>query len=265
LRGLKAGASDSFVAVSRDGSTLLVTDSRAHCIHEFKTADGSQLRVVGKEGAGKLQFNKPQQVCIATDDDDAVLVAEEHNHRVQVLTPGLKFRGFVGVGLLKNPAGVCANADVVVVSEREGGVGRSGEGHAHRISVFSRGDGALLRRFGCQGGGDGQLAYPLGLCFTSGDRHIAVADMSNHRVCVFSVDGEFVRHVGVGELEYPQCVAASAFDELVVADAGLKCVVLFGVDGSSRTMGDAYFTGVAIHGGTIVAHNAKDASCSLFK
>jgi hypothetical protein len=56
------------------------------------------------------------------------------------------------------------------------------------VSVFSRGDGALLRRFGSSG--DGQLSSPYGLCFMSDDRHIAVADGS--------VDGEFIRRVGWG-------------------------------------------------------------------
>jgi hypothetical protein len=38
------------VAVSRDGSTLLVTDDEiggSHAIHEFRVADGSRLRVIG--------------------------------------------------------------------------------------------------------------------------------------------------------------------------------------------------------------------------
>jgi hypothetical protein len=35
------------------------------------------------------------------------------------------------------------------------------------ISVFNRGDGALVRRFGSGGSGDGQLSRPLGLCFMS--------------------------------------------------------------------------------------------------
>jgi hypothetical protein len=102
----------------------------------------------------------------------------------------------VGVGQLDGPSGVCADDDVIVVTELD----------AHRISVFKRGDGALLRRFGSEGDGDGWLTRrntPLGLCFMSGRRHVAVADGNNHRMCVFSVEGEFVRHVGVGELGGP--------------------------------------------------------------
>jgi hypothetical protein len=39
-------------------------------------------------------------------------------------------------------------------------------------------------------------------------------------MCGYDVEGEFVRHVGVGKLHYPTGVACSAFEELVVADGG---------------------------------------------
>jgi DNA-binding beta-propeller fold protein YncE len=234
------------VAVSRDGSTLLVSDygGGSHAVHAFRVADGSRLRVIGSMGDGPLQFRYAGQVWVASDD--FVFVADCGNNRVQVLTPRLDFHGFVGVGQLVRPVGVCADDDVIIVSD---------EG-AHRISMFKRSDGALLRRFGSQGSGDGQLDYPQGLCFTSGHHHIAVADCGNSCVCVFSVEGEFVRHVGVGKLKWPSGVACSAFDELAVADSGNKRVVLFSASGEMlHTMGDGNFTGVAIHGGTIFAQS----------
>jgi DNA-binding beta-propeller fold protein YncE len=173
------------VAVSRDGRTLLVSDygGGSHAIHEFSTENGSRRRVVGGRGEGALQFHGPCQLWIASDD--FVFVADHDNRRVQVLTPQLDFHCFVGAGALRGAAGVCANDDVVVVSEW--GV--------HRIAVFARGDGALLCRFGSYGSGDGELSHPDGVCFTCEDRHVAVADNYNRRVSVFSVEGEFVRSV----------------------------------------------------------------------
>ncbi len=240
------------VAVSRDGSTLLVSDCTggSDAIHAFRVADGSRLRVIGGAGDGPLQFRAPCQLSVASDD--FVFVADCGNRRVQVLTPRLDFHGFVGVDELSHPAGVCADVDVIMVAEHD----------ANRISVFSRGDGALLRRFGCKGSGDGQLNYPHVLCFMSGHRHVAVAEYKNHRVSVFSVEGEFVRHVGVGELRCPQGVACSAFDEIVVADWGNRRIVVFSASGEVLHMmrgGD--FTGVAIHGGTIFAQTEK---CVVF-
>jgi DNA-binding beta-propeller fold protein YncE len=247
------------IAVSRDGCTLLVSDYgvSSHTIHEFDIADGSRRRVVGSKGQRPLQFSNPYQVCIAPDD--FVFVADYNNDRVQVLTPTLDFHSFVGVGRLSYPVGVCANADVVVVSECL----------ALCISVFNRRDGARVRQFGRQGSGDGQLVSPRGLCFMSGDRHVAVAEWGNSRVSVFSIDGEFIRHIGVGVLDSPQGVACSAFDELVVADGGNHRVVVFSdVGGLLMTFGDGgvracQFTGVAVHGSTVFAQNLSQ-QCVLW-
>jgi DNA-binding beta-propeller fold protein YncE len=165
---------------------------------------------------------------------------------VQVLTPTLDFHCFVGVGSLHYPRGVCANADVVVASENY---------PASRISVFNRRDGSLLRRFGTFGSGDGQLQWPRGLCFINDDRHIAVADIFCNRVSVFSVDGQFIRHVGVGMLRGPESIACSTVDELVVADSGNSRIAVFSASGDliATSPVDRACVGVVVHGGTVFA------------
>ncbi len=243
------------VAVSRDGSTLLVSDydGGSHAVHVFRVADGSRLRVIGGAGDGPLQFKYPYQIWVASDE--YVFVADYSNKRVQVLTPRLDFHAIVGAYQLEHPSGVCANDDVIVVCEAG----------AYRISVFKRCDGALLRRLGSEGRGDGQLNYPEGLCFMSDHHHVAVADCRNDRVSVFSVEGEFVRHVGVGNLRRPHGVACSAFDELVVADYGNKRVVVFSASGEMlHAMGDGRYSGVTVHGSTIFAQTYVDCNCVLF-
>jgi DNA-binding beta-propeller fold protein YncE len=242
------------VAASVDGCTLLVSDGDwpgSHAIHEVGVADGSRRRVVGgEEGDEPLQFSFPCQVCIAPDG--FVFVADYNNHRVQVLTPSLAFHCFIGEGAV-SPPGVCANADVVVVSTSR-----------HRIAVFNRCDGALRRRFGSEGTGDGQLKYPRGLCFVSGDRHVAVADFGNNRVSVFSIDGGFIRHIGVGLLSHPQGVAASVFDELVVADTDNRCLRVFSSVGEVLvTVGEGRFTGVAVRGSSVFAVDASAAATTV--
>jgi 6-phosphogluconolactonase (cycloisomerase 2 family) len=129
------------VAVSADGSTLLLSGSLVGpfkiSVYELRVADGSLGR--------PLQFGSMCHACIAPDG--FVFVAEYDNNRVRVLTPALDDHCFIGEGQVRGPLGVCANADVVVVSEY----------HGHRIAVFNRGDGALLRRFGTYGDGDGEF------------------------------------------------------------------------------------------------------------
>jgi hypothetical protein len=99
----------------------------------------------------------------------------------------------------------------------------------------------------------------------SDDRHVAVADVNSSRVSVFSVDGEFIRHVGVGVLTLPRAVACSASDELVVGDN--HRVVVFSAGGDSEevmTMGHGGFSGVAVHGATVFAQDHWNAICVVF-
>jgi DNA-binding beta-propeller fold protein YncE len=254
------------VAVSRDGCTLLLSvgdiSGCPSAIHELGVADGSRRRVIGGEGDGPLEFDVPHQVCVAPDG--FVFVAEYGNSRVQVLTPSLDFHCTIGEGRLEYPAGVCANADVVVVSEM----------HAHGIAVFNRGDGALLRRFGCGGSGDGELVRPYALCFMSGDRHVAVADADNHRVSVFSIDGEFIRHVGAGVLSHALGVdgvvgvAASPFDELVVADPDNSCLRVFSATGDLlATVGDRLGSvrSIAVFDGKVFAVGDSASTVTVFE
>jgi hypothetical protein len=239
------------VALSADGCTLLASDG-SHAVHEFNIVDGSLLRVVGTNGDGPLQFREPQQLCIASDG--FVFIADSGNSRVQVLTPTLDFHRFIGQGQLSGPIGVCANTDIVVVSDRP---------HC-RISTFDRASGAPLHHFSSYGTRDGQLRAPGGLCFVSGDRHVAVADYGNRRVIVFSVEGEFIRHVGVGVLSGPMGVVASAFDELVVADYGNRCLRVFSSTGDLlASVGEGSFIAVAVHGSTVFAVRSYSATVSV--
>ncbi len=246
-------ASINGVAVSRDGTTLLVSYRSYMCldgVSTFSVETGAHLRTIGCLGRGPLQFRHPCQIWIAPDD--FVYVADCYNNRVQVLTPQLGFHSFVGKGQLDWPSGVCGDDGIIAVSENT----------AHRVSVFRRADGALLRRFGSFS--KGQLYYPHGLCFMGKNRQIAVADHDNHRISVFSLEGEFVRTVGVGELRSPTGVACSAFDELVVADSGNNRVVVFRASGEIlNTMGNGVscFIDVAIYGGAIFAQTSSDEQC----
>jgi DNA-binding beta-propeller fold protein YncE len=240
------------IAATRDGRSILLSDSfgGTHAIHEIGVADHvhcSWCRVIEGSGDGPLRFGCPRQVYVAPDG--FVFVADSCNNRVQVLTPDLAFHCFIGDGEVDCPVGVCANADVVVVSEDS----------TSRISVFNRSDGSLTRRLALAAGSSGRTACALhGVCFTSGDRHIAVADAGNHwhRVTarVLTVDGAFVRHVGVGVLSLPVCIAASACgDELVVVDGDSRRAHVFSDIGDLlATLSRGSFTGAAVFNGGIV-------------
>jgi hypothetical protein len=84
-------------------------------------------------------------------------------------------------------------------------------------------------------------------------------------VSVLSVEGEFVRHVGVGKLNGPTGVACSAFDEIVVASYWNYRVFVFSAGGEMlHSMGGGTFSGVAMHGGTVFAQTYGNRKCVVF-
>jgi hypothetical protein len=99
----------------------------------------------------------------------------------------------------------------------------------------------------------------------SGDRHVAVANGGSNCVSVFSVGGDFIRHVGVGALRHPVGTAVSAFDELVVVQyAGTDVWVFTTIaDDPEPICARSMFTGVALHGGTVFLMT-RDGWCLTF-
>jgi len=72
---------------------------------------------------------------------------------------------------------------------------------------------AIKYRFGHLGSGQDQFSSPHGFCL-SADEEIVIADTYNHRICVFSKEGEFLSQFGQqgkddGELFHPRKVAVT--------------------------------------------------------
>ncbi len=243
------------VAVAGDGATLFVADCSGdtHSLRALDATSGAVRAVVGELGTTPGCFQQPRQVSVGPDG--CVYVADTDNGRVQVLGADLRFHASFGDGLLRGPKGVCVGADAVFVTEFD----------VHRVSVFSRGDWQLRLQFGREGDGDGELLHPMAACVTCSGRRVAVTEYFNHRVSVFDVDGSFVRHVGSTVLLRPMGIAASAADELVVADYGNTSVRLFGECGEllMTFSVSGLFTGVAVHRRTVFALT-YDESCIVF-
>ncbi len=183
--------------------------------------DGSLLRSFGCLGHGKGQFNWTAGFCglCVSPDGDNVLVAERTNARVQEVSviDGTWIR-FVGKGVLTRPEYVDANASVIAVAE-------SG---CHLISVFSWRDGGTVAQFGGMGGGAGRLYCPRAVRLLADGSGLAVVDSWNHRLCVFSLAGEFVKELGSEEqgLDYPCGVLERATGgDLVLCDATFRGLV----------------------------------------
>jgi hypothetical protein len=127
-----------------------------------------------------------------------LLVASAGTRRVVVLDVGVVARGGAPVpagafGAAPDPAprAVSACPGLVAVS---GWVERNAGDHS--VTLYAFGTWVKVRVVGVgwgHGPGDGQLAAPHGLCFSTDGVRLLVADPDNHRVCAFRVaDGAFV-------------------------------------------------------------------------
>ena len=74
-----------------------------------------------------------------------------------------------------------------------------------QILVYNEDTRYQLKWSKCEkGSGDNQLNNPLGIATNSMNENIYVADIWNHRVQIFSREGEWIRSVKDDEMEYPQ-------------------------------------------------------------
>lgn len=96
------------------------------------------------------------------------------------------------------------------------------------IMLFSS-NGRFMRKFGSS-----QLKGPRGLAVLS--NRLFVADRCNHRVCVFTEEGQFLHAFGGAgsdpeNLNHPDQVAVSNRHEIYVTDTGNKCVKVYQPNG----------------------------------
>jgi hypothetical protein len=174
---------------------VIVADGTNKQLHMYSWADGSLVCRVGSKGRGKGKFYFDWGGLCVSPDGDSVLVAEYHNNRVQqVRIVDGEWVRFFGRGVLDKPQFVDCNADAIVVSE-----------YCHRVSVLSWADGIVRAQFGRRGSGPGQLLFPCGVRLLADGHGLVVADLHNHRLCVFALSGDFVEAVGSEEqgLYYP--------------------------------------------------------------
>ncbi|KAI8493390.1 hypothetical protein Bbelb_287870 [Branchiostoma belcheri] len=84
--------------------------------------------------------------------------------------------------------------------------------------------GVKILEFGTRGKGKGQLGSPRGVCLDTSGR-IIVANYMNHRVDMFTSQGEFVRTIA--DISHPWAVAMGPCGELVVSRVFDPTVTIF--------------------------------------
>ena len=174
------------LCVSLKHGLVIVSDDDTQQLRMYSLENGSLVRSVGGEGRGKGQFSFSVGGLCISPDGERVLVADYWNNRVQEVrvTDGSWVR-FLGHGIVKWPEYLDCSADVLAVSE-------TGD---DRVSVLSYRDGGLLARCGFGDIDAGGLSGPRGLRLLAAGNGLVVADCRADRLCVFTLDGEFVKAI----------------------------------------------------------------------
>jgi DNA-binding beta-propeller fold protein YncE len=134
----------------------------------------------GVKGNGKFQLQDPGDVAIHGDD---VYVADTWNGRVQQFTTSGQFRE-TSVTELYGPRGVAVAPDGAVWIADSGN---------NRLVLLEKGQ---PKRFvGRSGSGPDGLSFPVGVAASAS--RVFVADIGNHRIQVFGLDGKFQRSIPV--------------------------------------------------------------------
>ena len=130
-------------------------------------------------------------------------------------------------GMINFPWGVAVNErDEIAITDH----GRHG---AERVQIFTS-DGTHLRSFGAKGAKQGEFDYPTGIIFDK-NRNIVVADNGNHRVQLFSEQGEYLSQFGekgnlLRQLKNPLGLSSDD-DNIIVTDNTNKLVKIFSNNG----------------------------------
>jgi ABC-type Fe3+ transport system permease subunit/sugar lactone lactonase YvrE len=174
---------------------------------------------------------KPKGMC--RDREGNIVVLEPHYSRVNHFSPEGKLVSQWGThgtnaGELAFPRSVALNSKgEIIVSEY---------GITERVQSFMVGRGvssepSLVRHFGKAGAGPGEFNRAEGLGTGTRDR-IYVADSCNHRVQIFSTDGQHLTSYGrpgtaPGEMSYPYDVRVDAQGFQYVCEFGNSRIQIF--------------------------------------
>ena len=174
------------VAITPDNFILVADDHKIQKI----SMDGKCIASIGRQGSGQLEFSSPSCITISPITRK-LYIADENNHRIQVLNPDLTFSYMFGSK--GSDEGKFVRPIDIAIDRR--GLVYVADTYNHRIQIFTP-EGQFLSQFGTKGSDPGQLSEPFGIVIDDNNL-IYVAEIGgNNRISVFTTDGRFVRSFG---------------------------------------------------------------------
>jgi len=162
--------------IALDEERLYVVDTHLHQVLVFLKKNGELIFRIGRNGAGKGEFNYPTNIFVK---NGLIYVTDSMNFRVQIFrTDGSFLSAFGkagdGSGDFSKPKGIAVDSEGhIYVSDA----------HFDNVQIFDR-EGRLLLDFGNTGSSNGEMVLPAGVYIDERDR-VYVADSYNNRVEVF--------------------------------------------------------------------------------
>jgi len=183
----------------------------------LRSSPNSKCIVLGN-GNGPLNGQFSFSYGLAVDSRGRLLVADTHNHRIQVLDDNGVFVQKFGTSGTENgqfsyPSSVAVGVDDRIIVTEDGN---------HRVQVFDE-SGTFLFGFGGNGSTDGKFMNPYGVAVDKELGHIIVSDYSNNRIQVFDDSGAFLFKFGGagqgdGKFNGPTGVAVDSNHHILVSD-----------------------------------------------
>ena len=159
---------------------VYVTECRYNTILQFQLPNLTLVKRVGKEGSGKEDFNHPSQLAISPDQH--LYIADQRNHRIQVMTTDLTFKNSLCHLKMSHPIDVKFSKEELFVLSHDNPC----------IQVFSL-SGKKIRSLVTKGKGL-QIQKAWFFCL-DGCNNIIISDLVEHIIKVFSPQGNLIHTI----------------------------------------------------------------------
>ncbi len=236
------------IAFTQKGD-MIVAEYKDHCCRIIapsgkNTSEWESLTIIGSNGREKGKFEHPTGVAVDSEGD--ILVVDHKNHRIQKFDrSSRKALLTVGIGQdinspeLTSPVGIGIHPHtkmIYITTENKNNSIQilhpnltyyKGFGSASEISKESKRAGNVSEK--------GKFNQPKDVAFDSAG-NVYIADNENHRIQVFTAEGEYLRMFGDrSNSRFPTGISIDSNDVVYVTMLYMHCVVIFTSEGKNVT------------------------------